>query len=149
MVEAAGLAEELSAGATTFETVYLTTALMIALEAVLVLGPLLLFAPKLWACRLKGLDEYGRLASVYVANFDTKWLRARGTEELLGTPDLQSLADLANSFNVVRNMRSVPISIDLVVRIIAAGALPMVPLALLNYPIAELARALLERLAGL
>ena len=149
MVEAAGLAEELSAGATTFETVYLTTAIMIALEAVLVLGPLLLFAPKLWACRLKGLDEYGRLASVYVANFDTKWLRAPGKEELLGTPDLQSLADLANSFNVVRNMRSVPISIDLVVRIIVAGALPMLPLALLNYPIAELARALLERLAGL
>jgi hypothetical protein len=47
----------------------------------------------------------------YVRDFDDKWLRG-GTstdEPLLGNADVQSLADLANSFEVVRTMRIVPV----------------------------------------
>jgi hypothetical protein len=46
-----------------------------------------------------GLLEYARLGSEYTGDFDRKWLReARPAEEtLLGTADIQSLADLSNS----------------------------------------------------
>ena len=44
--------------------------------------------------------------------FDQKWLRggAPADESLIGSGDIQSLADLANSFAVVREMRRFPAS---------------------------------------
>ena len=50
------------------------------------------------------------MAERYVREFDTKWLRggAHADEPLVGSGDIQSLADLANSFEVVRTMRIAP-----------------------------------------
>ena len=52
----------------------------------------------------RGLREYGTLAQRYVREFDDKWLRggAPADEPLVGTADIQSLADLGNSFEVVQ-----------------------------------------------
>jgi hypothetical protein len=90
-------------------------------------------------------------ASNYVSDFDGKWLAfgsGRG-ELLLGTPDLQSLADLSNSLNVVRNMRVVPVNLGLLRDFAIVALLPFLPLLLLKYPIAELAQKFIARLAGL
>ena len=53
--------------------------------------------------RRVGLREYGTLAQRYVREFDDKWLRggAPAGEPLVGSGDIQSLADLGNSFEVV------------------------------------------------
>src|SRR5262249_39119461 len=66
----------------------------------IVLGPLLFFTPHLATTRRIGLREYGLLAERYVRAFDSKWLRggAPPDEPLLGSADIQSLADLGNSF---------------------------------------------------
>lgn len=66
----------------------------------IVLGPLLLFTPQLATARRIGLREYGTLAQRYVQAFDDKRLRgaAPAGEPLVGSADIQSLADLANSF---------------------------------------------------
>jgi len=47
-----------------------------------------------------------------VREFDRKWLRggAAADEPLLGSADIQSLADLGNSDAVVKEMRLVPFS---------------------------------------
>jgi hypothetical protein len=44
-----------------------------------------------------------------VRKFDAKWVRggAPADEPLVGSADIQSLADLGNSFEVVRTMRIV------------------------------------------
>jgi hypothetical protein len=57
-----------------------------------------------------GMREYGTLAQRYVREFDDKWLRggAAADEPFVGSGDIQSLADLGNSFEVVKNMRLVP-----------------------------------------
>ena len=70
----------------------------------LVFGPLLVFAPQLAQAKRTGLREYGTLAERYVREFDAKWLRggAPAGEPLVGSADIQSLADLGNSFEVVR-----------------------------------------------
>jgi hypothetical protein len=83
--------------------------------------------------RRKGLAEYGLLAQRYVAGFREKWIFDSGTssEELLGTGDIQSLADLGNSYTVVQEMRVVPFGLKDVARLAAATAAPMVPLLLL------------------
>src|SRR5262249_55023865 len=62
------------------------------------LGPLCLFVPKLNRARLAGLRIYGQLASEYAVAFTDKWTNKTPTgEPLLGSPDIQSLADLDNS----------------------------------------------------
>src|SRR5262245_56385321 len=63
------------------------------------LAPVLMFTPRLARAKRKGLAEYGLLAQRYVEGFDQKWVReGEPSEELLGTGDLQSLADLGNSY---------------------------------------------------
>jgi len=135
----------------TFEAVYLVIALILVLDAVLFLGPLFVFAPKLWACRVKGLSDYMEFAARYVHGFDRKWLGddPAPVEVLLGTPDLQSLADLSNSIGIVRNMRWVPLSLRLVESLAISALLPIVPLLLFKYPVADLARNFFARLTGL
>jgi hypothetical protein len=150
-IQAAALAEQFTSGPVTIEAIYPVLAVVLLVDAVLFLGPLLLFAAKLAACRAKGLSDYMELAASYVSGFDRKWLGAAAGsgEPLLGTPDLQSLADLSNSVGIVRNMRTAPVSARLLAHLGIAASLPMLPLLLFKYPIAELAEKLLARLAGL
>jgi hypothetical protein len=110
----------------------------------LVLGPLLVFAPQLAQAKRIGNREYGALAERYVREFDTKWLRSGAPvdEPLVGSADIQSLADLANSFEVVRTMRIAPITRDALVRLVAATLAPVVPLALTMMPLEELLKKL-------
>jgi hypothetical protein len=112
-----------------------------------ILGPLLVFAPQLAAAKRTGLREYGTLAGRYVREFDTKWLRgaAPADEPLVGSADIQSLADLGNSYEVVQTMRIAPITRDAIVRLAAATLAPIAPLALTVVPL----EALLKRLLGI
>jgi hypothetical protein len=120
----------------------------IALVAVfllcLVLGPLLVFAPQLAQAKRIGNREYGALAERYVREFDAKWLRggASADEPLVGSGDIQSLADLANSFEVVRAMQIAPITRDALIRLVVATLAPVVPLALTMMPFEELVKKL-------
>jgi hypothetical protein len=151
VVEFASFAEAMSAGTMTFQAFYPALALIQFLDAVLFLGPLFIFAPKLWTCRVKGLSDYMEFAARYVNGFDSKWLGADAVsgEPLLGTADLQSLADLSNSVAIVRNMRWVPLSPRLVEILAMAALVPILPLLLLKYPVADLAKSLLMKLTGL
>jgi hypothetical protein len=120
-------------------------ALMVFFLLCVVLGPLLVFAPQLAAAKRTGLREYGTLAQRYVREFDAKWLRggAPADEPFVGSGDIQSLADLGNSFEVVRTMHVAPVSKDAILRIAAAVLVPIVPLALTMMPLEELLKKLL------
>jgi hypothetical protein len=111
----------------------------------IVLVPLLVFAPRLAQAKRVGLREYGALAERYVREFDTKWLRggAAADEPFVGSGDIQSLADLANSYDVVRTMQLAPIARDTVLRLVVATILPIVPLALTMMSFEELVKNLL------
>jgi hypothetical protein len=110
----------------------------------LVFGPLLLFAPQLARAKRTGLREFGTLAQRYVREFDAKWLRggAPANEPLIGAADIQSLADLGNSFEVVQSMRTVPVTRQAVVQVVAATLVPILPLALTMMPLDELLKKL-------
>jgi len=149
-VQAAMLAEEISANRMSFAAIYPPIMLVLIIDAVLFLGPLFIFASRLWVCKVKGLDEYMILSSEYVKDFDNKWLRNKAStqDKLLGTADLQSLADLNNSISVIRNMRWLPISMPLLVTLLSAALVPMLPLLLLKYPMTELAERFFTNLLG-
>jgi hypothetical protein len=106
---------------------------------VVVLGPLLMFTRTMVLARRKGLADYGLLAQRYVESFDQKWVRGGSpSEELLGTGDIQSLADLGNSYQVVREMRVVPFGLQDVSRLALATAAPLTPLLLTIFSLEEL-----------
>ena len=109
-----------------------------------VVGPLLVFVPQLAQAKRTGLREYGTLAERYVREFDAKWLRggAPADEPLVGSADIQSLADLGNSFEVVRTMRLAPVTREAILQIVAATLAPVVPLALTMMPLEELLKTL-------
>jgi hypothetical protein len=120
-------------------------AVLVLFVLCLVLGPLLLFAPQLAEAKRKGNREYGTLAERYVREFDTKWLRggAPADEPLVGSGDIQSLADLNNSLEVVRTMRIAPITKEAILRLVAATLAPLLPLALTMMPLEELLKKLI------
>jgi hypothetical protein len=123
------------------------TGAMVLFLLCIVFGPLLVFAPQLASAKRTGLGEYGTLAERYAREFDIKWLHngAPKDEPLVGSADIQSLADLANSFDVVKTMRIAPITKDAIMRLGAAVLVPIVPLALTMMSLEEL----LKRLFGL
>jgi hypothetical protein len=102
----------------------------VALFVFAILAPLLMFTPQMARAKRKGLAEYGLLAQRYVENFEQKWVGSEPSEELLGTADIQSLADLGNSDAVIREMRPVPFGLQDISRLAIATAAPMVPLLL-------------------
>jgi hypothetical protein len=106
---------------------------------VAVLAPLFMFTPRMARVRRKGLGDYGLFAQRYVESFDQKWVHGTiPSDELLGTGDIQSLADLGNSYQVVREMRVVPFDLKDVSRLALATAIPLAPLLLTIFSFEEL-----------
>ena len=106
----------------------------------LVFAPLFVFMAQLTQAKWRGLGEYGALAERYVREFDAKWLRggAPAGEPFVGSADIQSLADLGNSFELVRAMRPAPVTRDSILQIAVATLAPIVPLLLTIMPLEQL-----------
>ncbi|MFZ2170849.1 MAG: hypothetical protein WAW61_14580 [Methylococcaceae bacterium] len=111
----------------------------------LILGPLCMFAPRLAQVKRQGLLEYGALASRYVDGFDQKWLRGGAPldEPLVGSGDIQSLNDLAGSFEVVHSMRLFPFGKAVVLQTAIAALVPVLPLALTMISLEDIVKRLL------
>lgn len=118
----------------------LELAAMVMVMVLFVLAPLLVFVPLLARTKRVGLAEYGGLAQRYAREFDEKWLRggAAAGEPLLGSADIQSLADLGNSYEVVKGIRLVPFSRDVVLQLTVISLAPVAPLVLTLVPLTEL-----------
>jgi hypothetical protein len=112
----------------------------------LVLCPLMVFAGQLAQAKRTGLGEYGVLAQRYTREFHAKWLKGERdpAEPLMGSADIQSLADLANSFEVIKTMRFAPFSKETVFQLGVITLAPLVPLLLTMISLEELLKRLLS-----
>jgi hypothetical protein len=128
-----------------FVSFKMTILISVSFYVLAVILPLMVFMSALAQARRDGLRQYGNLATGYVSDFNQKWFGAGSKgEPILGTADLQSLADLGNSFEVVREMRLVPFSLKDVMRLFASTLIPFAPLALTIMPLEELLKRLLN-----
>lgn len=120
---------------------------MVIIMLFVVLVPLMVFSAQLIRAKLMGKLEYGTLAQRYVREFDFKWLRgnAPAGEQFIGSGDIQSLADMGNSYEIVRSMNIIPFTKELIFQIVLATIAPIIPLILTMMPIEEL----LKKLAGI
>jgi hypothetical protein len=105
-----------------------------------VLAPLLVFTPRLARTKYIGLLKYGGFAQRYVREFDQKWLRDGPTTDkpLVGSGDIQSLADLGNSFEIVKGMKPVPFGKDTLLQLAVISLAPVAPLVLTMIPLGDL-----------
>ena len=108
--------------------------------------PLTVFAFQMAEAKRAALREYGLLAARYASEFRRKWLRAPQAhgEELLGSADFQSLADLGNSYEVAREMGVLPFGRSVLLRLLVLLALPLAPLALTMFPFEVLLQQLIR-----
>ena len=112
----------------------------------LLILPLSFFAVQLERAARIARREFGALSSRYVDDFRLKWVQggAREGEPLLGTSDIQSLADLANSFNVISEMRLLPINKEAMLRLVILITVPLLPLVLTVVPAREIVQRLFK-----
>lgn len=116
---------------------------LVALGASVMLAPLIVFTRKLAQTRSAGVLQYGALAMEYVRAFERKWLLSRmdGDEALIGSADIQSLADMGNSFQLTAGMRIMPCDLrSLSLLLISAAAAPYLPLLLFVLPLREIVK---------
>lgn len=107
---------------------------VVLLGEIWALAPLTAFSGRLLQTRLAGLIDYGQLALRYTRAFQRRWVDSRDEDGLLGTSDIQSLADLSNSYEIIEKMRIVPFRLRHVIMVFAAIAAPMLPLVLTEVP---------------
>ena len=65
------------------------------------------------------MRQYSLLVLRYNRAFHDKWIQGQAAagEPLLGTADIQSLADLGNSFEFIQSMRVVPFSLRAILQL--------------------------------
>jgi len=116
---------------------------MIAWLIILVFIPLLpmtFFIRQLTRAKRDGTNEYDVVANQYVTDFRRKWIDTQSNPEetLLGTPDIQSLSDLSNSFAVSAGMRIFPLNKNAIFFILLFTALPFFPLIFTVIPLEKI-----------
>ena len=105
----------------------------------LFLGPLSVFSRPLYLAREQALINYGRLANQHHLAFEHKWLgRTRSGGELLGNPDVSSLADLNAGLVAVHSMHLLPVDREAVLGIFVAACVPMLAVLATEIPILDL-----------
>ncbi len=125
----------------------LLTYVVLALLALV--APLVLAAPTLINLRKKARLEYGALVTAHDQAFHAKWFNSpiRKGEELLGNQDASSLADLSTSFQIVRDMRPIPLDRRMFISLALSAAAPMLPVFLIATPADQIIKTVLKMLA--
>jgi hypothetical protein len=106
--------------------------------------PLVVFVPQLVRERRYGMRVYGSLQHLHSLQFREKWTTdpAAHAGDLLGTPDVSSLADISSGFKNVDGMVVYPCRRQTLVVLLLAAALPLLPVLTTTIPLAEIVKTL-------
>ena len=115
----------------------------------LAFAPLLIFTPQLLRARIDGVRQYGALVSDYARRFHERWVARTDHDDFLGTPDIQSLSDLGNTYqSTVDKLGIFLFARADAVLVLIASLLPVVPLLLVQSPPPEVIKRIVGMLAG-
>jgi hypothetical protein len=125
----ASIGEEIVFNGATLRSYELDLAVFFLICLAVILGPLMIFTPTLIRSKLAYWGRYGPFAGNYVQRFDDKWGQADYRRQSpLGSPDIQSLADLRHSYAGISEMRIVLPNRTTVGIFAIAYAAPVIPL---------------------
>jgi hypothetical protein len=123
-----------------------TIAAYVVIALLIVVGPLMVFTGVLLKAKRVGLHQYGALATAYTGSFHQKWIEHQTPEKepLLGSADIQSLADLGNSYAYIEKMKPLPVDPRTLLHLVLASLLPLTPLLLTVMPLKDILKLLLK-----
>jgi hypothetical protein len=125
----------------------LTAFLVIAI--VIAIMPLTPLSKHLFRARRVTLAQYGDFARRYNLEFHDKWIvPAAAAKKALGSPDIQSLNDLAESYQIAAKTRFFVFGPRHVLAVWAAGLAPMVPVFASALTVEQVLRRILMTVLG-
>jgi hypothetical protein len=141
---------QLLEGRVTVPSLLPTLLLFVLVATALACAPLFPFTTHLYRMKRKTLLHYNPLTLEYVRQFHRKWVERKtaSDEDLLGTPDIQSLADIGNAYKVILDTRTFVFSKKKLAEIWIAAVVPMVPLIVTVVPVNELFKRIGGALVG-
>jgi ABC-type multidrug transport system fused ATPase/permease subunit len=144
IVAASAGTEILQAGATLMS--YKNALIAFVIVSIIVgMLPFPIFFKSLAKAKRDALVEYGKLSTRYSQAFEGKWMHdGAGSEELLGSGDFQSLADLGGAYERLDSMRASPLDKRTVIAFAVAAIVPMLPLVLTVMPLKEILKVLMK-----
>ena len=144
IVAASAGTEILQAGATLMG--YKNALIAFVVVSILVgMLPFPIFFRSLARTKRQALVEYGKLSTRYSQAFEGKWMQdGAGSDDLLGSGDFQSLADLGGAYERLDAMRAAPLDKRTVIAFAMAAILPMLPLVLTVMPLKEILKVLMK-----
>jgi hypothetical protein len=118
----------------------------VCLMILVIIGPLLSFYPKLRAAKEAGLYDLELLGQRYACEFGSKWGQSDTASKntLIGSADIQSLADLRNSYLIVAGMNVIPLGLPNIIYLAAMTLLPITPLLLTIFSVEQLLDRMLK-----
>jgi hypothetical protein len=146
VIAASVLKQVIYAGASLMSFKFALLGLIVFLIVAFVL-PLFAFTPVLLQLKKQGLSRYGALVSRHHLAFEAKWIDGDGAldgtvEDPLGSPDVSSLADLSASYQIIQEMRPVPVTKQSIVPLVLAALLPFVAVAATQVPFKQVLGAI-------
>jgi hypothetical protein len=128
------------------QSLNMVLALWVLVILLIFVGPLAIFISKLAHVYRVGYLQYGSLSHLHAEQFHEKWVRGRQAHlgELLTATETTALIDLARSFDRVRNTKLLPIDRLTIIKVVAASALPMLPVIMTQIPVADLLKLIMR-----
>lgn len=107
---------------------------------ILVILPLFFYSSQLSDTKRNGSIDYGKFSSRYVQAFDNRMVQGEVPidDALSHSHEIQGLADLANSYQVVEKMQIIPITRNDIIMLVVITIAPISPLVLTLMPLSEL-----------
>ncbi len=139
---------QLIEGRVTVPSLLPTLVAFLVVAMLLACVPLLAFSPHLYRAQRAALMVYGPFALDYVRRFHGKWIEHRTDQDVLGTPDIQSLSDLDNSYQVITTTRMFVFSTRKLGELWLAAIVPMLPLVIAVVPVEQLLKRIGSTLFG-
>jgi hypothetical protein len=139
---------QLAAGRVTVPQVLPTLIAFLVISFLLACVPLLVFCPHVFRAQRRAVLLYNPFALSYVIRFHRKWIERQTGEEVLGTPDLHSMADLDGSFQIIQETRMFVFSVRKLSELWIAGILPMLPLVVTVVPVDAMVKRIGSMLFG-
>lgn len=145
-IVSAQIAEWVTLGRYQLSDHYSTIAINVLVDSFILMLPIMVFVPKLYRLRLQGRMDYSLVAMGYVRAFEEKWVKGINpeNEKILGSSDVQSLADLYNSYAIVDQIRTIPIKPRMLLNLVIIIALPYAPLAFFVIPADEILKTAIK-----
>jgi hypothetical protein len=116
--------------------------------ALVALGPLFFFVPRLASLRRQGILEYGILGQIHSTEFHEKWILHRTGHEIefLQSPESTTLANFAKGYQEIAQLKPVPADMGTLYGLAAAVAIPALPVVLAQIPLKIVVMDLLKTL---